>query len=186
MQLDHLKLAMAATPKGANIVLEWIRPAHVRKGISESILKSVRAVGRIGIEYDNVGAVQDKRDNGQLPSVNGGLPKGQEWELYPYLILCPKSGKHLLRLYHGTSASVKPSVQWLRYGQVVEFASIEASLLASEKQAKTGDCFTVNVEDITRLHRDGDSPAPAPAPAPVEVEQEKVSVETEVVEPVTM
>jgi len=156
MQLDQLKAALVATPKGANIVAEWTRSAKVFKTCTDSITKSVRAIGRVGIEYDNQKAVVEKRDSGELPSENAGLPKGQEWEVYPYLIVCPSSGKRLLRLYNGTSPFIHASVQWHLNGQEVSFAAIEGSLLASEKAERKGDCFCVNVEDITRLNRESD------------------------------
>ena len=82
MLLGTVQSIVGLTPKGANIVLEWSRAVKTRKGVADTIRKNVRMVGRIGIEYDNVKTVQDKRESGKLPTENAGLPWGR-WECYP-------------------------------------------------------------------------------------------------------
>jgi len=149
MNIEQVKQAMTETPKGANIVVEWTRNGKIRKGVASLVQKQVRMVGRIGIEYDNMKAVQEKRDNGTLPSENQGLPWGR-FEIYPYLI--EHKGNRYLRLYKGTSATVKPHAHWLMDGNEVSREVVAPMLLASEMQEKDGDCFCVNVNDITRLN----------------------------------
>lgn len=74
MKLETVQNVLTLAPKGANIVLEWTRSAKTRKGVTDTILKSVRMVGRVGVEYDNLRAVQEKRESGELPTENAGLP----------------------------------------------------------------------------------------------------------------
>lgn len=151
MELETVKTAILGTPKGANIVLEWIRPAKVRKGITEKIEKSVRMVGRMGMEYDNLKVVQAGREDGSRPAENAGLPWGQ-WAEYPYLIA--HKGGFYLRLYTGTSDKVHAKVEWLLNGQPVSRDSIAPMLLASELVSEHGETFTVKVESLTRIHKE--------------------------------
>ena len=153
MQVDQVKQAIQTTPKGANIVIEWVRPMKTRKGITADLTKSVRMVGRMGIEYDNVKKVQDKRENGELPSENQGLPWGK-WAEYPYLI--EHKGTFYVRLYNGTSEKVKPEVHFFQNGVEVEKEAIAAMVLKSEIDSKKGETFTCKVENMTRIHAEAE------------------------------
>lgn len=164
MEKAQILQAINETPKGANIILAWERQAKTRKNVVDSIRKAVVMVGRIGIDYDEQVAVQRKRENGELPAVNNGLSWG-EWEIFPFLIV--HKGENYLRLYKGTSKTVKPSVQWLRNGEPVSFESVANDLLASEKAEKTGDCFTVKVADVIRIHHEVEQ---IPEPVTIEVD----------------
>lgn len=151
MNRDKVVEVMGGIPKGCNIVVEWERNGKIRKGVTDNITKAVRMVGRIGIEYDNIKAVQTKRENGELPAENQGLSWGH-FEIYPYLI--EHKGEHYLRLYKGTSPIVFPKVAWKKNNVEVNKDDIAPLLLKSEFDEKESDCFCVNVKNITRLHRD--------------------------------
>lgn len=151
MNVEQVKSTMVEIPKGCNIVVEWTRTAKTRKGVADDVSKSVRMVGRIGIEYDNMKSVQEKRESGELPAENRGLPWGQ-FEIYPYLI--EHKGEHYLRLYKGTSDKVFPKVAWLKNGAEVSKDEVAPLLLKSELDSKDGDCFCVNVVSVTRLHKE--------------------------------
>lgn len=148
MELATVQNVLSIAPKGANIVLEWTRNVKTRKGVTDTILKSVRMVGRVGIEYDNQKSVIEKRESGALPSENAGLPWGR-WAVYPYLI--EHNGRYYVRLYNGTSKNVKPSATFTVNGQEVRRDEIAPKLLASELTEKSGDCFTCKIEDMTRI-----------------------------------
>ena len=152
MQLAQVKSAIVNAPKGANIIVEWVRDCKVKKA-AMPVSKSVRMVGRVGIEYDNVAKVQDKRESGELPAVNAGLPWGV-WAEYPYLI--EHKGQYYLRLYNGTSATVHAEAHFFRNGIEVSKDSIASDLLSSEKEEKAGDCFCCKTENITRLHTEAE------------------------------
>ena len=151
MELMQVRQAIKATPKGANIVCEWTRPCKTRKGTAAVITKSVRMVGRMGVEYDNLGAVQTKRDNGELPIENQGLPWGQ-WAEYPWLI--EHKGKHYLRLYNGTSKQTFPKATFFMDGIEADKDRVMPFLLASELAEKDGDCFCCEVGNLTRINHE--------------------------------
>ena len=149
MNLAEVQQVIETTPKGANIVVEWIRPCKTLRGVPALITKQVRMVGRVGINYDEQVAVQAKREAGELPAVNAGLPWGK-WEIFPWLI--EHKGEHYLRLYNGTSKTVHPSVSFFMDGLPVDKELVQELLLASEKQEKTGLCFTCKVKSLSRVH----------------------------------
>lgn len=155
MQLEQVKAAIAATPKGANIVVEWVRPVETYKGVTASVTKSVRMVGRIGMEYDNLAAVQAKRESGELPAENKGL-NGMEWIEAPWLLRSIKSGKYQIRLYNGTSPNVKPETHWFLNGVEVAKEQVMALITAKEKDSSHGDCFSCKVENMTRIHHESE------------------------------
>lgn len=155
MQLDQVKSAIVATPKGANIIVEWVRPCETLKGCADTITKSVRMVGRIGVEYDNLAAVQSKRESGELPAENKGL-NGMEWVEPPYLLRSLKSGRYLIRLYKGTSDKVQPETHFFRNGVEVSKDELANVLTAKEKKSSHGDCFSCHVDDMTRIHTEAE------------------------------
>jgi len=108
-------------------------------------------VGRIGIAYDNMSAVKDKREQGELPPVNQGL-RGEQIFESPCIILNPKNGRRYLRLYKGISDKTQPKVQYRIGDAVVSRESVEHMMLANELSASHGDCFQVNVANLRRVH----------------------------------
>jgi hypothetical protein len=149
--LETVQDIIANTPKGANIVVGWTRPVKVKKAFEGvNLVKVVRMVGRIGIDYDNMKSVQEKRENGELPAENKGLPWGQ-WHSE---CIIEHKGKHYLRLYNGTSKHTHPSVSYLLDGKEIDKAHIENMCLASELNESKGDCFTCTLENMTQIHRE--------------------------------
>jgi len=178
MQLEQVKTAMDATPKGANVILEWVRPCKVKKSVTDNITKSVRMVGRTQIDYDNQKAVQEKRENGDLPAENQGLSWGffpdydnEPWHIClnqgvkktledgtpnPEYYKVTDSTTHYVRLYNGTSKNVKAESHFFRNGQEVTMEDIKTEVLASEKDKPHGDCFNCKVENMTRIHSESE------------------------------
>jgi len=153
MDIDAI---IKGTPKGANIVCVWERDVKVKKAYAGIPLrKQTRMVGRIGIEYDNINAVQQKRENGELPATNAGLQSWQEWVTYPYLLQHNVNGTQYLRLYTGTSKKVRPFVKFMLDGQLVSKDQIAHMLLSNELTSSKGDCFMVKVNDLIRIHDEG-------------------------------
>lgn len=151
MNIQDVCKAIGSVRKGANIVCEWTRPAKVRAiNTLGKVEKRVRAIGRMGLDYENLSSVQDKRENGDLPAApSNGLPWG-EWAIFPYLIA--HKGQHYLRLYNGTCATVKPHAEWLVNGEPASAEIVKPVLLASETAEKEkGDCFTIRIDYLTRL-----------------------------------
>lgn len=145
------------TRKGVNIRLSWRRNCKVKKSCQDVIEKATTAVGRIGINYDNMASVQAKRENGELPEESQPIWHGKgEWLIFPYLIRHTVTNELYLRIYHGTSQTAKPTVQFYRNGMPVSKDEIESVLLASEKQDKSAsDCFCVKLNDMTMIGKVG-------------------------------
>jgi len=151
MELAQVQNVIETAPKGANIVLEWTRDAKTRKG-APKVRKMVRCIGRIGVEYDNLKAVVEKRGNGELPSENQG-ETWWEWVHHPFLVRHKTTHQLYLRMYKGTSKKTQPMRQFLVNGEATSFEAVETHLLSSEKRSNdTTDTFMVKIEDLTRIH----------------------------------
>jgi len=90
-------------------------------------------VARLGVNYDNLKQTNEKRDNGELPEENAGLPWG-EWDIYPFLI--KHNNAEYIRMY-ANKAQIKN--KFFLNGAEVKKADIEQYLLASEKSKPTED-----------------------------------------------
>ena len=135
--------------KGQFASLRMVRAMKVRKG-EMPIMKDSTFVCRIGVDYDNIAAVQEKRDNGELPAVNQGLPWGQ-WAVFPYLI--EHKGEYYFRCtsVNGNNAST-PRVIYLRNGQEISKVDAESACLASEFRDDERDVFNVTVSKIIAIN----------------------------------
>jgi hypothetical protein len=156
MNIEQIKQAILNTPKGANIILEWLRPCKVKKGAT-LVNKAVRMVGRIGVDYNNIASVQEKRESGELPETPQPIWNGKGvWDIFPWLFHHADTGEFYLRLYKGTSKNVKPEVHYFKGGIEVPFEEISDMLLSSEKQEKEGDTFCCKIENVTRIHQESE------------------------------
>jgi len=153
MTIEDIKAAIKATPKGANIIVEWTRPVKLRKaykGMPLTVSKSMLC--RLGVQYDNTAATKQGRDDGSLPATNAGL-KGVEWIQFPILLKAVKSQKIQLRLQAGTFNSFKTENVYKLDNQTVEKADWEHTMLASEtKKRAAPTAFNIGIEAITRIH----------------------------------
>lgn len=152
--LENVVSVLNATPNGANVILEWERPVKTLKTHSDlNIRKHVRMVGRKGIEYNNMKAVQEKRENGELPSE----PK-PTWfyhdENVKGLIRNKRTDEPYVQLFVGTSNKTRPSVSFTMDGEETTMEEIESFILASEKQSEKGETFTCKIENMIRIHRE--------------------------------
>jgi hypothetical protein len=123
----------------------WRRECKTRKG-SPVVHKTVTAIVRAGIDYDNQKIVQNKRENGELPKENAGLPWG-EWFIFPYIVKHKEN--FYLRFYPFNGGKVLTKFEL--DGNTVEFDRVKDYLLSSEKQEREGDCFVVKENSILAL-----------------------------------
>ncbi len=138
--------------KGQIVTIEFARPLKTRKACLDSITKLVVMQARAGVNYDNMASVIEKRDNGDLPSENAGLPWGQ-WakdengnSLFPHVIE-HKGGKYLR--FASFASNVPSTVKYFRNGLEVDKESIIADCLASEFQERDAlDVFNVKEANI--------------------------------------
>lgn len=135
--------------KGQYVTFKTERPMKVRKG-QESITKVSEFVARIGVVYDNMKSVIQKREDGSLPEENQGLPWGK-WVKFPYLI------EHKDTMYIRCSAT-KNSMQsgkvvYYRNGEEINVDEVKKSCLASEfSKSEPSDIFNVKVDSILEVH----------------------------------
>lgn len=133
--------------KGTIATLKTVRTMKVRKGRAE-ILKQSTFQCRLGVNYDNIAAVQEKRDNGTLPAVNAGLPWG-EWIQFPHLI--GHKGNHYMRCTTVNSGFI-PKVCFYQNGQEITKEQAQVDALASEFAEKDNEVFTIKVESIIEVN----------------------------------
>ena len=152
MNKDIVLATVQSATKGANIKLAWTRVCKVKKTCTDVISKSVKTVGRIGIDYDHQQVVQEKRENGDLPMESQPIWHGKgQWVIFPYLLKHVDTGQEYLRLYHGTG-NATPHVKFFRNGIETTYADVENDLLSNEKRGeKDGDCFCCKIEDMTEI-----------------------------------
>ena len=132
--------------KGQIVTIKTIRPLKVRKGVPE-ILKESEFQCRIGVNYDNIAAVQDKRENGELPAVNAGLPWGS-WKVFPYVI--EHKGEEFIRCSKVNSGFSKSPV-YTQNGKEMDVSDVKRLALASEFYSSDGDVFNIRVSSIVDI-----------------------------------
>ena len=147
MLYSSLKNKLLKIQKGQFHSVLWERSCKTKKVYGNNvIIKRSSAVVRFGVEYDNIQAVQEKRASGELPAQNSGLQWGQ-WLLYPYFI------KHKDNIYLrcSTVPNTKVKSEYFLNGAKVSFEQVENMLLASEKNAKKAEVFTINIDNILSI-----------------------------------
>jgi hypothetical protein len=141
-------LANVLQKKGQFGRAKWSKQLKTRKGITDNITKRTQMVVRAGIDYDNMKSVQEKRESGELPAENAGLPWGRWVEgCFPYLI--HHKEKHYVRLYPNGNVQT----QYYLNGNPVELDAIKEFVLASElpKIGEKPDCITVCLDNMEEL-----------------------------------
>ena len=144
MQATNEILQLLNKKRGTIATLTTLRAMKVRKGM-EPIQKLSTFQARVGVEYDNIKAVQDKRANGELPAENQGLPWG-EWYDYPHII--EHKGEYYYRCTRVRNQFV-PQVTYLQHGVEITKESAEIQCLASEFRGDTdNEVFTIKVASL--------------------------------------
>lgn len=145
-------LKILSSHKGQNLIATFSRPCKVRKGIDKNVTKTSRVLIRGGIDYSNLSAVKEARENGELPSEEEShLPWGA-WSIFPYVIT--HKGNEYIRLYAGTFSNFQPTVEFAIDGKPATKEEIAPLCLASEtaeKEKSAIKCFTVKAETIVSI-----------------------------------
>lgn len=138
------KVTELLSKKGQIVTLTTERDMKVRKGQSP-IRKRSTFQCRVGVNYDNIQAVKDKRENGELPAVNQGLPWGN-WAVFPHLI--EHKGEYYLRCTVLRN-NFTPTVNFTRFGNLITREEAVVACLASEFKANDdNEVFTIKVSSI--------------------------------------
>ena len=135
--------------KGQFVSFITEKQMKVKKG-QEPIIKHSEFVGRIGVEYDNMNSVKEKRDSGELPEENQGLPWGK-WVNYPYTI--EHNGNLYIRVSTTKNKSQKGKIKFYRNGIEISVEEAKQACLASEfpKNKSDLDIFNLNVDNIIKI-----------------------------------
>jgi hypothetical protein len=148
MNIEAIK-TITKSRKGANLSVVIEKPLKTKKVHGgNKVTKITRIVIRGGVEYDNIGLVQEKRENGELPAENAGLPWG-EWVEYPLHI--SHKGTDYARFYPASGIDFSPKVTYFLNGMEVDKSVVEPICLASEFPIKREEkplCFTIKAENV--------------------------------------
>ena len=152
MNYRTLRQAIMQKPNGSFTSLLWERPCKVLAKVAKEhpelvVTKRVRATVRLGVQYDNMASVQEKRASGELPAVNAGLTWGT-WLDYPNFI--QYKGKIYLQCAEAPNSPM--DVEYFINGRR---ATKEAAQVICPKSEFTDhgklDKFTVNIEHILNI-----------------------------------
>jgi hypothetical protein len=134
--------------KGEFTRLVYERPLKFRAAFKESDgVKHTEITVRIGINYDAMKSVQEKRESGDLPSQNTGL-SGVSW-VVPNLLLKNAQNELLLRVYLHPNC-YKKSTYYLN-GVETEKEDLREMCLASEFSDSDKDCLNIKLAKIIEL-----------------------------------
>jgi hypothetical protein len=156
MNIIDIKQTLASK-KGANLKATWGKKLKTRKDASGFKVEKVTSlVVRGGIDYDNLGVVQEARHNGDLPSQNAGLPWGT-WAEFPLHI--EHKGTDYARFYPASGVNVStgkeftPEVIYFIDGKPSTKQEVQALCLASEFPSRDEPplCFTIKAENVISL-----------------------------------
>lgn len=138
------------THKGANLRAIWGKSLKTRKGIVQNVEKLTSIVIRGGIDYDNQGVVIEKRENGELPSENAGLPWG-EWAEFPFHIT--NKGTDYARFYPASGIDFGAKVEYYLDGVLVDKETVQPLCLSSEfpNREEKPLCYTVKAENVKAI-----------------------------------
>ena len=132
--------------KGQMVTVVTERPLKVRKG-EELITKLSEFQARVGVNYDNIASVQEKRASGELPEVNAGLPWG-EWDVPNYTI------KHKDELYIRMATvtnGFKREPVYTRKGVEISAEEAKKAALASEFSPSNSEVFNIKLSNILEV-----------------------------------
>jgi len=146
--------------KGQFVSITYGRECKVRKG-APMVLKYSKMTLRAGISYDEIAAVQAKRESGELPEENAGLSWGSYVPgLFPYIISHTAKGETGPSLYFRfftvpNSARVSPT--YTLNGKEITEKEARVHCLASEftERETTLETMTLRIEGILEVNGKG-------------------------------
>ncbi len=152
--------AFYAMLPGAVYRLQWTRPLQIRvKFPGVSIVKTVCALVKAAIDYDNKTSVKAKRADGRLPATNQGLWNGKgEWFDVNRIIRHKVTGEYYLRFYPGSTDAGTTLVSYylsLPDGTRRECDATTAKQYAVSDEFRQGEreCFCVKLVHLISLAR---------------------------------
>lgn len=127
----------------------WRRKLRTKKDVAAKIEKITETSVRSGVNFDKMSRVQMKRETGDLPEKNQGLPFG-EWVVQDILIR--HKNQDYVRLYP-TFSNVRPHIKYLMDGKETTLDKIKDLCLASETKERNEEflCFTLKIDSLETL-----------------------------------
>lgn len=135
---------------GAFVSITYGKECKMRKGAAQ-VTKFSKMTLRCGIEYDNIAAVEAKREDGTLPAENAGLSWGAYVPgLYPYII----THKDNLYFRFFTVPNSKTTPIFVLNGKEITREEAKGLCLASEfaDREDTLETITLKVEGILEIN----------------------------------
>lgn len=149
-QTEYIVTRLLQLRPGSFHRIRYQRPLKFRKAFEEANFgfKETEGIFRLGINYENLGAVREKREADG--SENEGMAPSLQWLVFPRLILNTKTEKIYARIY--TANGQIPKVSYTLNGSPVEKESLREYCLASEfADHKEVPCFLLDVENFISI-----------------------------------
>ena len=133
---------------GTWVAILWEKELKTRKGIESVVVKKTEATLRMGVTYDNKASVIEKRETGELPKENQGLPYGT-WYRFPYLI----EHKGNLQLRVTTSQNTKYNTKYYIDGIEATKDEVRELVLKSEIESngERPEVFNIKIENVVAI-----------------------------------
>lgn len=138
--------------KGKYVTLRGSRQLETYKGVDAVVVKHIKLIGRVGLNYDHMQRTIDGRADGSLPPVNAGLNR-MSWDEYPYFLKSNKSGKIYVRLYPVDKDGFRNiETRYTVNGHTAASAAALSLCTAKEKQEHSNpDCINYAIDNITSI-----------------------------------
>lgn len=155
MNIEQVNKTFENRQKGTFFSMAWTRTCEIKQTYKKQgivITKTSHAVLQYGVNYDNKKSVQIKRENGELPAENQGLPWGY-WYQYPLIIAKDnKDGTTDFYVRGGTTENNYIKSEYEINGKKATYNEVESMLLAKEKpNGKKPDVINVKIDNINYI-----------------------------------
>jgi hypothetical protein len=132
---------------GQIITAHTQRPVKMKKGQPEVVKDSIFQC-RIGVNYDRISNVVEKRESGELPEENQGLI-GREWVQFPILLKSTKTGELYIRCTRIRN-NFTPKTSYLINGVEVDKEVVKEGAYSSEfpKVKQDNDVFDIKLSSL--------------------------------------
>lgn len=149
MEYSNILSLIDSKKRGQFFSITWSKILPVKKNYEKyTIKKTSIAVVRIGVKYDNIRAVAEKRVSGELPSTNQGLPWG-EWDIPGYTI--KHKGKIYLRVSLVPGSKIKSEYHVDSFLATEDIARQMCLAKAFPNRKESIDVLTIDIENIERV-----------------------------------
>jgi hypothetical protein len=129
------------------VTVKTERLMKTRKG-EDAIVKRSEFQCLVGVVYDTIPEVVAKRESGELPAENQGLPWG-EWAEFPYVI--HHKGEYYVRCTRAHTDFPR-TAEFIRNGETITREDAKSACLSSEfREGDDSVIFNIKVSSIRDL-----------------------------------